>query len=115
MAQEYSRLMLVRADTLGKHPKAFQEYVERFFKKKVLCGTEYYYAFRFVCFSTERHGNKKGLAPSHRGDVNFFGEQLAQPYKGLYEWIDLKLRNGKQKDISEVSTSFDDGHGWGDD
>ena len=65
-------------------PKAFKQYVERYFKKQNIFGKECMVAFQTLSLSGLR-GSQKGVAPA--GDINSFKEGLPEGV-GLYDWID---------------------------
>lgn len=111
MSIETSRIMFVDAKSIHKYPTAFQEYVERFFRKETIFGSEYYFAFLLLSISQENN-KRKGIAPCHSCDVDYFGKNASEPCEDLYNVIKNLLKDEKSG-VYEISQSFDDGRGWG--
>ncbi len=103
--------MFVETKILHKHPKAFQEYVERYFRKEVIFGSEYYFAFLLLSISHE-NSKRKGIAPCHSCDLGDFGKNSSVPCENLYDVID-KLLKDEKSGVYKILQSFDDGRGWG--
>jgi len=77
--------MIVNEDSLPFTPKAFQDYVSKYFRKVKLHGKIRYIAFRVFTVDCKRI-KRKGVAPSHRHDLQEFKEGL--PDDGnLDDWI----------------------------
>jgi len=84
-------------------PKAFQNYVLKFFKKVKFQGKNYWAAF--LTIQSPKSSVIKGIAPSHNVDLIEFKEDLPKG-KNLNDWM---MQAIKQKIIFSFSQSWDDG------
>ena len=105
------RIMFVRADSLNKHPKAFQDYVKFFFKTQMFGDVEYCYAFliktgtrNFVPINQKQ----KGVALCHSTDLDKFvddeGTDLYQYIKDLFK----KSEKEGSGDVFEIRQKWND-------
>lgn len=93
-------VMIVDADRLHETPKAFQQYVARYFRDDVLFGKRVFVAVRFLNLSFWQH-NRRGFAPRHMLELSEFKEGL-RPGQNLGEWI---AKAGKY--VWEFEAGFD--------
>lgn len=108
MSHQSASVMFVRAAALDTFPKAFQEYVNKYFKEMEIGGVRHYVAFRVLSLShPQRKSN--GVAPCHNCDVNYFGSQHGMGKgENLADWIEQKVKECPQ-DISDHIAIWDDG------
>lgn len=91
--------MIVDADRLHETPKAFQQYVERYFCDDVLFGKRVFVAARFLNLTWQH--NRRGFAPRHMLELREFKEGL-KPGQNLGDWI---AKAGKY--VREYEGGFD--------
>jgi len=102
--------MLVRADGLAETPKAFQDYVFKYFLKEVIFGTICYVAVRVSSVKTYDGCGRVicGVAPCHLVDLMEFEEGLGNS-SNLSQWIESALKRKKNPIVFEFCASWNDG------
>jgi len=99
--REYVSFLVVPADYLKITPKAFQQYVEDYFRKESLFGKPCLVAVKVI---TENRRKAKGVAPSHSVDLMHYKEGLGG--QDLNAWIRDAAKKGL---LWEFSADWDNG------
>lgn len=107
MAHQNGEFMAVNAKQLDKQPKAFQDYVKRYFKRTYFLGIDAYVAILTTGGVNCLRKLEKGVAPSHFVDLNEFTEGLPEGMS-LGEWIRTKASK-RTRSISVHFASWEDG------
>lgn len=106
MSQKRASVLVVRQEDLTTFPKAFRDYVERYFAPKTFWGVECLYAVQALVYHVNFGGRvQKGAAPCHCVDISSFKGGL-EPKQSLSQWIDQAVKAGT---VIRLHGSWDDG------
>ena len=76
-------VMIVDAEQLPDAPKAFRDYVERYFRERRVLGKRVFVATQYLYLDDR---SSRGCAPGHNVDLQCFTDGLP-PGQSLNEWM----------------------------
>lgn len=108
MAQESSAFIMVKKADLPKTPKAFQKYVDEYFREVKFHGEIFLVAV--TTYGDVRGCRAKGAAPSHNASLRQYTEGLPKG-QNLNDWIHKQANDGDKGGlVLNFYASWDDGH-----
>lgn len=106
MARKSGELMLVKAALLPTYPLAFQEYVGRYFERRIILGVDCFYAFRDLNGHSVHAGFKcAGIAPSQHG---YLRKEVSDGVD-LSSWLERICSDKQQDGIVCLRNAWNDG------
>lgn len=107
MAHHYAGFLLIMAEDLPKTPKAFQEYVERYFEESQFKGSKCFIAITADSDGGGDGNQKKGVAPSHSVNLAKFKDGLPKG-ESLSGWIRKEAKK-EEGVVLSFDASWSDG------